>query len=236
LNADGATCWPHPTKRSAAAVRCDSESRGSHLRRYPARRDAAAAQPPGRSAGPGAGRPAMSGQGTGPSFQKLMKALAPGDVVITPAVDRLSRGATDLLVIARDCSEPERACVRLPSRLSIRPRTLPSLSLPCWALRRSSNAPHSRTRRRQGAISITRGAVGRQHQQHRALDAGGTRRPRRRGARSYPHPDSRGQEPRQGPRKAHGPTPLRRAQGASLDELARSYNVSRATISRLEKR
>jgi DNA invertase Pin-like site-specific DNA recombinase len=36
-----------------------------------------------------------------PQLQKLMKALAPGDVVITPAVDRLSRDATDLLVIAR---------------------------------------------------------------------------------------------------------------------------------------
>src|SRR6202045_2765442 len=33
---------------------------------------------------------------------KLMKALAPGDVVIPPAVDRLSRDTTDLLVIARD--------------------------------------------------------------------------------------------------------------------------------------
>jgi len=33
---------------------------------------------------------------------KLMNALAPGDVVITPAVDRLSRDTTDLLVIARD--------------------------------------------------------------------------------------------------------------------------------------
>ena len=37
-----------------------------------------------------------------PQLQKLMRALAPGDVVITPAVDRLSRDATDLLVIARD--------------------------------------------------------------------------------------------------------------------------------------
>ena len=37
-----------------------------------------------------------------PQLQKLMKALAPGDVVITPAVDRLSRDATDLLVIALD--------------------------------------------------------------------------------------------------------------------------------------
>ena len=31
-----------------------------------------------------------------------MKRLAPGDVVITPAVDRLSRDTTDLLVIARE--------------------------------------------------------------------------------------------------------------------------------------
>ena len=31
-----------------------------------------------------------------------MAALAPGDIVIIPAVDRLSRDTTDLLVIARD--------------------------------------------------------------------------------------------------------------------------------------
>src|SRR6266851_3373860 len=37
-----------------------------------------------------------------PQLKKLMAAVAPGDVVITPAVDRLSRDATDLLVIARD--------------------------------------------------------------------------------------------------------------------------------------
>ena len=37
-----------------------------------------------------------------PQLAKLMKALAPGDVVITPAVDRLSRDTTDLLIIARD--------------------------------------------------------------------------------------------------------------------------------------
>jgi DNA invertase Pin-like site-specific DNA recombinase len=36
------------------------------------------------------------------SLRQLMKKLAPGDVVITPAVDRLSRDTTDLLVIARD--------------------------------------------------------------------------------------------------------------------------------------
>jgi DNA invertase Pin-like site-specific DNA recombinase len=37
-----------------------------------------------------------------PQLKKLLDALAPGDVVITPAVDRLWRDATDLLVIARD--------------------------------------------------------------------------------------------------------------------------------------
>ena len=37
-----------------------------------------------------------------PQLQKLMKALAHGDVVITPALDRLSRDTTDLLVIARN--------------------------------------------------------------------------------------------------------------------------------------
>src|ERR1700720_3920656 len=37
-----------------------------------------------------------------PQLAKLMNALAPGDVVITPAVDRLSRDTTDLLVTARD--------------------------------------------------------------------------------------------------------------------------------------
>jgi DNA invertase Pin-like site-specific DNA recombinase len=37
-----------------------------------------------------------------PQLKKLMAALAPGDVVMIPAVDRLSRDTTDLLVIARD--------------------------------------------------------------------------------------------------------------------------------------
>lgn len=37
-----------------------------------------------------------------PQLKRLMSALDPGDVVIVAAVDRLSRDATDLLVIARD--------------------------------------------------------------------------------------------------------------------------------------
>jgi DNA invertase Pin-like site-specific DNA recombinase len=37
-----------------------------------------------------------------PQLRKLMAVLQRGDVVITPAVDRLSRDTTDLLVIARE--------------------------------------------------------------------------------------------------------------------------------------
>jgi DNA invertase Pin-like site-specific DNA recombinase len=37
-----------------------------------------------------------------PQLQKLIAKLAPGDVVIIPAVDRLSRDTTDLLLIARE--------------------------------------------------------------------------------------------------------------------------------------
>jgi N-6 DNA Methylase len=50
-------------------------------------------------------------------------------------------------------------------------------------------------------------AVGRHRHQHRALDDCRSRRLGRRGARPYPHPHRRGQEPRQGPRAADGPTP-----------------------------
>ena len=37
-----------------------------------------------------------------PQLKKLMATIGLGDVVIIPAVDRLSRDTTDLLVIARD--------------------------------------------------------------------------------------------------------------------------------------
>jgi DNA invertase Pin-like site-specific DNA recombinase len=37
-----------------------------------------------------------------PALRKLMAALGPGEVVIIPAVDRLSRDTTGLLVLARE--------------------------------------------------------------------------------------------------------------------------------------
>jgi hypothetical protein len=50
-----------------------------------------------------------------PQLRKLMGLLTHGDVVLIPAVDRLSRDATDLLVIARDM---QRAGAGLRSKTS----------------------------------------------------------------------------------------------------------------------
>jgi DNA invertase Pin-like site-specific DNA recombinase len=41
-----------------------------------------------------------------PQLAALMKKLAPGDVVITPAVDRLSRDTTDFWLSPATCSAP----------------------------------------------------------------------------------------------------------------------------------
>src|SRR5580658_7851081 len=55
-----------------------------------------------------------------PQLCKLMAAVTHGDVVIIPAVDRLSRDTTDLLVIARDLQKAGAGCARSLS-LSLTP-------------------------------------------------------------------------------------------------------------------
>jgi hypothetical protein len=75
-----------------------------------------------------------------PQLRKLMGALAHGGVVIIPAADRLSRDATDLLVIARDMQRPGAG---LRSLCWIRRGISRSLCLPCWALPSNLNAAAS---------------------------------------------------------------------------------------------
>jgi DNA invertase Pin-like site-specific DNA recombinase len=53
-----------------------------------------------------------------PQLRRLMAALAPGDVVIIPAVDRLLRDATDLLIIAREMQRAGAAAGSLDPALS----------------------------------------------------------------------------------------------------------------------
>jgi hypothetical protein len=97
---------------------------------------------------------------------------------------------------------------------------------------------------REGAISITSGAVSPHRHQHRAIDARGIGRTGRRGARPNPHPHRRGAQPGAERGEHMGrPSKLtdaqivearqRRAKGATLAELARSYGVGKSTISRL---
>ena len=75
-----------------------------------------------------------------PQLAALMKKLAPGDVVITPAVDRLSRDTTDLLDIARDMQRAGAGIRSLTEPFLDTHPTSPRSSSPSLALRRSSNA------------------------------------------------------------------------------------------------
>jgi DNA invertase Pin-like site-specific DNA recombinase len=84
-----------------------------------------------------------------PQLGKLMKKLVPGDVVITPAVDRLSRDTTDLLVIARDMQRAGPVSAHWPSRSSIRRPISPRSSLPssAWAAKLERRCIFERTAR-----------------------------------------------------------------------------------------
>jgi predicted site-specific integrase-resolvase len=82
----------------------------------------------------------------GRELLKVLKHLAPGDVVTVTRIDRLARSTFDLFAIVKQIVDAK------------------------------------------AAIPITGRAVGRHLHQHRALDAGGTRRVGGCGARPYPHP------------------------------------------------
>ncbi len=68
-----------------------------------------------------------------PQLRKLMAVLAPGDVVITPAVDRLRGIRPTFWSLPATCSALGRACVRSRSLFWTRPATSRSLCLPCLA-------------------------------------------------------------------------------------------------------
>ena len=72
-----------------------------------------------------------------PQRGKLMKRLAPSDVVITPAVDRLSRDRTDLLIITREMQRAGAGIRSLAEPYLDRPSILLGSSLLSSALRRS---------------------------------------------------------------------------------------------------
>jgi DNA invertase Pin-like site-specific DNA recombinase len=138
-----------------------------------------------------------------PQLKKLMAALAPGDVVIIPAVDRLSRDTTDLLVIARDM---QRAGAGLRSIAEpVVDTTSDFAELVLAMLGVAAKLEHRRIKERT--------ALGRAEAKAKGVKFG--RKPK-----LTPH------QKREALERLNAGTETQRS-------IARSYNVSQATISRL---
>jgi DNA invertase Pin-like site-specific DNA recombinase len=136
-----------------------------------------------------------------PQLGKLMKRLAPGDMVITPAVDRLSRDTTDL-VIAR---EMQRAGAGIRSLAEPFLDTMADFAEIIFAILRVA----AKLERRRILERTARGrAVAR---------AKGIKFGRKRSL--TPHQQKEARE--------------RHDAGETQRSIARSYNVSQSTISRL---
>src|SRR5258705_875930 len=137
-----------------------------------------------------------------PQLAKLMAVLTHGDVVIIPAVDRLSRDATDLLVIARDM---QRAGAR----------------------RRSIAEPVVDTTSDFAELVLAMLGVAAKLERRRILErtARGLADAKAKGVKFGRKPSLTTTQ-RQEARK-------RLAEGETQRSVARSYNVSQATISRL---
>ncbi|MGH7918289.1 MAG: recombinase family protein [Candidatus Binataceae bacterium] len=137
-----------------------------------------------------------------PQLRKLIATLKRGDVVITPAVDRLSRDTTDLLVIAR---EMQRAGAGIKSLAEPFLDTTSDFAEIIFAV---LGVAAKLERRR----ILERTARGRAEAKERGVKFG--RKPT-----LTPHQQ----------REARA----RVAKGETQRSVARSYNVSQATISRL---
>ena len=137
-----------------------------------------------------------------PQLRKLMAALKHGDVVITPAVDRLSRDTTDLLVIAR---EMQRAGAGIKSLAEPFLDTTSDFAEIIFAI---LGVAAKLERRR----ILERTARGRAEAKERGVQFG--RKPK---LTAHQQREAR----------------ARVAKGETQRSVARSYNVSQATISRL---
>jgi DNA invertase Pin-like site-specific DNA recombinase len=137
-----------------------------------------------------------------PQLKKLVSVLAQDDVVIVPAVDRLSRDTTDLLNIARDMQKAGAGIRSWPSRSLIPRPILPRSFSRSSALPRSWNIAASRSARPEAAPTPRR----------RVSNLGASRN----------SPPNQQREARK-----------RIEDGETQRSVARSYNVSQTTISRL---
>jgi DNA invertase Pin-like site-specific DNA recombinase len=133
---------------------------------------------------------------------KLLKALAPGDVVTVTRIDRLARSTFDLFVIVKQIVD---------AKAQFR-----SLAEP-WADTGTSTG--------RLMIAVLGGLADVERDLIRTRTAEGRNRAKARGQRMGRPPKLSSQQQKEARR--------RRAEGATLKELAMSYNVGRSTISRL---
>ena len=133
---------------------------------------------------------------------KMLKALAPGDVVTVTRIDRLARSTFDLFAIVKQIVD---------AKAQFR-----SLAEP-WADTGTSTG--------RLMLAVLGGLADVERDLIRTRTAEGRSRAKARGKHMGRPPSLTPAQQKEASR--------RRAEGATLQELARSYNVSRATISRL---
>src|SRR5208282_5098601 len=133
---------------------------------------------------------------------KLLKAVAPGDVVTVARIDRLARSTFDLFAIVKQIVDAK--------------GQFRSLAEP-WADTATSTG--------RLMIAVLGGLADVEPDLIRTRTAEGRSRAKARGQHMGRPPKLTPQQQKEARR--------RRAQGATLAELAKSYNVGRATISRL---
>src|SRR5271157_870196 len=133
---------------------------------------------------------------------KLLKALAPGDVVTVTRIDRLARSTFDLFAIVKQIVDAG--------------GQFRSLAEP-WADTATSTG--------RLMIAVLGGLADVERDLIRTRTAEGRNRAKARGQHMGRPPKLTQQQQKEARR--------RRAEGATLKELAKSYNVGRATISRL---
>jgi DNA invertase Pin-like site-specific DNA recombinase len=138
-----------------------------------------------------------------PQLRKLLAAVTHGDVVIIPAVDRLSRDTTDLLVIARDLQKAGAGLRSIAEPVVDTTSDFAELVLAMLGVA-------AKLERRRITERTTRGRAD-------AKAKGVTF----------------GRKPKLTSHQKHEAMKRRDKDGETLRSIARSYNVSAATISRL---
>ena len=138
-----------------------------------------------------------------PQLRKLLAAVTHGDVVVIPAVDRLSRDTTDLLVIARDLQKAGAGLRSIAEPVVDTTSDFAELVLAMLGVAAKLERRRIKERTERGRADAKVKGV------------------------------KFGRKPKLTPHQQREAIQRRDVEGETLRSIARSYNVSAATISRL---